>query len=75
MGDVKALVEGLSAIISRPEFAKNNESRQEAVRLSREITTALQEPESVAVELAFSVRHSLPVGITTLLTLFRPLFL
>ncbi|PQE28128.1 Sterigmatocystin 8-O-methyltransferase protein [Rutstroemia sp. NJR-2017a BBW] len=73
MEDVTALVEGLGSLISRPEFAKNNESRQEAVRLSREITTALQQPESVAVELAFSTFVPMSARIAVDLGLFKHL--
>ncbi|PQE13582.1 Sterigmatocystin 8-O-methyltransferase protein [Rutstroemia sp. NJR-2017a BVV2] len=63
----------LGAIVSGPEFAKNNETRQEAVRLSRQITTALQQPESVAVELASSTLVPMSARIVVDLGLFKHL--
>lgn len=53
--EAQELLKNLGNLIENASFKRNPKIRQEAVRLSKKLTTTLEEPENVAMELAFSV--------------------
>lgn len=48
-------MKNLSSIISDASYGSDPNAKHEAVRLSKALTAILEEPENVAMELAFSV--------------------
>ena len=54
--EASALISSLSNISSKLFTEHSDEAKKEAFHLSKALTATLEEPENVAVELAFSVR-------------------
>lgn len=53
--EAQDLLKNLSSIISDASYGSDPNATHEAVRLSKALTAILEEPENVAMELAFSV--------------------
>lgn len=53
--DASALINKLSSLSSHGALDSDAKARKEALRLSKALAATLDEPENVAVELAFSV--------------------
>ncbi|OTA56458.1 S-adenosyl-L-methionine-dependent methyltransferase [Hypoxylon sp. EC38] len=67
---IEGIVEKLNQLI--PELASGNQSaRKKVLQLSRKLTTSLEQPENVAVDLAFSPFLAIAARIAVNLGLFR----
>lgn len=58
--EAQKILENLSTLLSDASYGSSSKNQQEAVRLSKALTAAIEAPENVAMELAFSVRLALP---------------
>ncbi|KAI2619934.1 S-adenosyl-L-methionine-dependent methyltransferase [Hypoxylon sp. NC1633] len=65
------LIEGLSRLSSRLSLGDDPQVRNEALRLSRQLTASLEQPENTAVDLAFSPFIAVAARIAVGLDLFK----
>lgn len=53
-------IEKLNILSSRLSLRDDKQAKSEALQLSRQLTTSLEEPDNAAVGLAYSVAPSMP---------------
>ncbi|KAA8571902.1 hypothetical protein EYC84_001853 [Monilinia fructicola] len=69
--EAQDILKTLSTLVSDSSFGSNPKIKQEAVRLSKALTATLEEPENVAMELAFSTFVPMSARIAVDLNLFE----
>ncbi|QSZ37336.1 hypothetical protein DSL72_009434 [Monilinia vaccinii-corymbosi] len=69
--EAQVLIDKLSLLKTNGSLNESHEFKQEALRLSKALVLSLQEPESVAIELAFSAVIPMSARIAVDLNLFK----
>ncbi|RAL64323.1 hypothetical protein DID88_002214 [Monilinia fructigena] len=69
--EAREILKSLNNLVSDSSFGSNPKIKQEAVRLSKALTATVEEPENVAMELAFSTFLPMSARIAVDLNLFE----